>query len=339
MTISEFFSLGFVMKYVNDHSAEIPDKTVAILWATAAVAIALAAYFLGSLNFAIIISGKTYGEDIRNFGSKNAGMTNMMRTYGKKAAGLTLNTADLEAFKNAVYAYCDEKEAAVEVITADMEINPAELNEANIELLEKLEPFGEENPSPLFMFRNCQIKSKKSLKDGKYVAFGFIFGGKEYRAVHFGSTFDAFSFEAGEYVDMIASAELNEYNGKTTISIRVSDIRHSDFNQERFFAAKTAYEDYRCGKVDRRLLCRMAPEQAELRLCYDILRKTSCLSKAAILAAKQGLNYCKFRIILDIFGEFGLAETDITRDYAALLPSTAKADLSKSKILADLKAM
>ncbi len=256
-----------------------------------------------------------------------------------KAAGLTLNTSDLEAFKNAVYAYCDEKEAAVEVITADMEISPSELNEANIELLEKLEPFGEENPSPLFMFRNCLIKSKKSLKDGKYVAFGFIFGGKEYRAVHFGSTFDAFSFEAGEYVDMIASAELNEYNGKTTISIRVSDIRHSDFNQDRFFAAKTAYEDYRCGKVDRRLLCRMAPEQSELRLCYDILRKTSCLSKAALLAAKQGLNYCKFRIILDIFGEFGLAETDITRDYAALLPSTVKADLTKSKILADLKAM
>ena len=54
------------------------------------IATILIAYFLGSINFAIIISGKKYKEDIRDHGSKNAGMTNMMRTYGKKAAVLTL---------------------------------------------------------------------------------------------------------------------------------------------------------------------------------------------------------------------------------------------------------
>ncbi|MBP3370690.1 MAG: glycerol-3-phosphate 1-O-acyltransferase PlsY [Clostridia bacterium] len=48
------------------------------------------AYLLGSINFAIIISGRQYKQDIRQFGSKNAGMTNMMRTYGKKAAAYTL---------------------------------------------------------------------------------------------------------------------------------------------------------------------------------------------------------------------------------------------------------
>ncbi len=256
-----------------------------------------------------------------------------------KAAGLTLSTENIDAFTEAVYNYCAQKETAVEEITADMEITSVELSFGNIELLQKLEPFGEENPSPLFMFRNCQIKSKKSLKDGKYVSFAFIFGGKEYRAVHFGSTFDAFVYEAGEFVDMIASAEINEYNGRRTINMRVSDIRHSKFSQERFFAAKNAYEDYRCGRVDKRLLCRMVPEQSELRLCYDILRKTSCLSKAALLASKKGLNYCKFRIILDIFEEFGLVKQDMTRDSAALVRSTGKADLTKSKILADLKAM
>lgn len=50
----------------------------------------LSAYLLGSINFAILISGKRYHEDIRTHGSKNAGMTNMMRTYGKKAAAMTL---------------------------------------------------------------------------------------------------------------------------------------------------------------------------------------------------------------------------------------------------------
>ena len=51
---------------------------------------AAAGYFLGALNSAIIVSKLKYGQDIRNFGSGNAGMTNMLRTYGKGAAGLTL---------------------------------------------------------------------------------------------------------------------------------------------------------------------------------------------------------------------------------------------------------
>ena len=50
----------------------------------------VAAYLLGSLNSAIIVSKLLYGEDIRTFGSGNAGLTNMLRTYGKKGAALTL---------------------------------------------------------------------------------------------------------------------------------------------------------------------------------------------------------------------------------------------------------
>lgn len=46
----------------------------------------LEGYLLGSVSFSIIVSRVFKGEDIRNFGSKNAGMTNILRTYGKKYA-------------------------------------------------------------------------------------------------------------------------------------------------------------------------------------------------------------------------------------------------------------
>ena len=46
-------------------------------------------YLLGSVNTAIIVSGVMYHDDIRNHGSGNAGFTNMMRNYGKKAAIIT----------------------------------------------------------------------------------------------------------------------------------------------------------------------------------------------------------------------------------------------------------
>lgn len=47
-------------------------------------------YLLGSVNFALVISKAFYKDDVRNHGSGNAGMTNMLRTYGKKAAAGTL---------------------------------------------------------------------------------------------------------------------------------------------------------------------------------------------------------------------------------------------------------
>ncbi len=48
------------------------------------------AYFLGSLNSAILVCRIAKGQDIRNFGSNNAGLTNVLRTYGKKLAAVTL---------------------------------------------------------------------------------------------------------------------------------------------------------------------------------------------------------------------------------------------------------
>ena len=47
-------------------------------------------YLLGSLNFAIIISKLFFRDDIRKYGSGNAGTTNMLRAYGKLPAAATL---------------------------------------------------------------------------------------------------------------------------------------------------------------------------------------------------------------------------------------------------------
>ncbi len=52
--------------------------------------VALAAYLLGSVNFGILVSKLFYRDDVRRHGSGNAGSTNILRTYGKKAAIVTL---------------------------------------------------------------------------------------------------------------------------------------------------------------------------------------------------------------------------------------------------------
>ncbi|MCW5735059.1 MAG: glycerol-3-phosphate 1-O-acyltransferase PlsY [Enhydrobacter sp.] len=49
----------------------------------------VAGYLLGSLNTSVIV-GHLYGKDIRNFGSRSAGLTNALRVLGKPAAALVL---------------------------------------------------------------------------------------------------------------------------------------------------------------------------------------------------------------------------------------------------------
>ena len=51
---------------------------------------AIAAYLLGSISFAVVVSKLYRLEDPRTYGSKNPGATNVLRTGNKAAAALTL---------------------------------------------------------------------------------------------------------------------------------------------------------------------------------------------------------------------------------------------------------
>ena len=62
-------------------------------------------YLLGSINPAILISKIFYHEDIRDFGSGNAGTTNMLRTYGKGAAAGTFLTDLAKAALSVIFGW------------------------------------------------------------------------------------------------------------------------------------------------------------------------------------------------------------------------------------------
>ena len=59
-----------------------PDSVIAY------IAAAVIAYLLGSISGAIVSSKVGHHEDIRNYGSGNAGMTNALRTYGIRHAAI-----------------------------------------------------------------------------------------------------------------------------------------------------------------------------------------------------------------------------------------------------------
>ena len=68
----------------------LDENAAAILCLVAAIACIAIPYLLGSINPAIMISKIFYRDDVRLHGSGNAGTTNMLRTYGKKAAVATI---------------------------------------------------------------------------------------------------------------------------------------------------------------------------------------------------------------------------------------------------------
>lgn len=80
-----FLNEGLIYRLVFPENWQL--YTVQIVFALLTIIIA---YTLGSLNSAIIVSRLFYGEDIRTRGSGNAGLTNILRSYGKRAAVFVL---------------------------------------------------------------------------------------------------------------------------------------------------------------------------------------------------------------------------------------------------------
>ncbi|MBQ9760945.1 MAG: glycerol-3-phosphate 1-O-acyltransferase PlsY [Clostridia bacterium] len=74
-----------LVDYLTQHF-KLTENGASWLTVAGALVCIVIPYLLGSINPAVLISKIFFHEDIRNFGSGNAGTTNMLRTYGKGAA-------------------------------------------------------------------------------------------------------------------------------------------------------------------------------------------------------------------------------------------------------------
>lgn len=257
-----------------------------------------------------------------------------------KAAGLTLETSKIDEFIRRVeeYAGSHYSEMPKDVCTAEMTVSPSDLTLENIESLEYFQPFGETNPSPVFHMPDCTVKSLRPLKDGKYVAINIEFGGKEYKVINFRSTYDGFGYKAGDKADLLVTAEVNEYNGNRSVSLKLSDIRYSGFKQERFFSAEDAYEKLCRGEeIPSALAKRVIPDRQTQMAVYDIVRNNGSISACADIAYSKGINYCMFRVSLDLFESVGLMKLDLFENKVDTVKAEGKTDIENCRLMQQLK--
>ncbi len=258
------------------------------------------------------------------------------------AGGFSLLKENIPAFESLLQKYAAEEfpSMPVKAVRADKIILPEELNVDNVSSLKLLEPFGEGNPQPVFAVPSAALKKVTALSEGKHTKLEFVYGGVTVTGLLFGQKTDVFPYKAGDMLDMLISPEINTYNGRTSVNVRIADIRRSGIPQNKYFAAKETYESFKRGEnISSVLLPRIVPDRQELAAVYRAIPKgrPADLDGIYYSVCSETMNYCKFRISLDIFSELGLIKTDIFYETAEALPVDHKADLESSEILAGLR--
>ena len=93
--------------------------------------------------------------------------------------------------------------------------------------LDKLEPFGEANKTPIFMYRNLRINSIRALSEGKHLKLTLKDDNLLIDAIGFNMGYLTEDFLLGDKIDVVGCLEINKYNGKENVQINLKDIRKS----------------------------------------------------------------------------------------------------------------
>ena len=96
-----------------------------------------------------------------------------------------------------------------------------------VESLKELEPFGEENKTPLFLFKNLKIDSIRALTEGKHLKLTVKENKNIVNAIGFNIGELANEYKIGDKVDIVGNLEINSFNGVDNIQINIKDIMKS----------------------------------------------------------------------------------------------------------------
>lgn len=151
--------------------------------------------------------------------------------YGghKAAAGFTVRTADLETLKTRLLSLAGEALDGWEpqpTLKIDAQVSPQRLSWDLWEALQRLRPFGEENPEPLFASHNVVVRHQRAVgTDGAHLKLR-LFDGR--------MIWDGIAFRQGEltgqlprHVDVAYHLQMNEWRGERRLQLNVQDIRPS----------------------------------------------------------------------------------------------------------------
>lgn len=141
------------------------------------------------------------------------------------AGGLSMKPERLEDFTDAFETAARQslaEEDLVPLLEADASLAFSEIGLPLARELEVLEPYGIGNPEPLFITSRVEVCERKIFAAG--VRYRLRQGGRVLGAVIFGAG-DDFPGKPGESIDIAYRLTENEWNGTTSMELKIVDIR------------------------------------------------------------------------------------------------------------------
>lgn len=177
--------------------------------------------------------GKGSGRSIPGFDLHEALMkcSDTIEKFGghSMAIGITVKKDKFEEFKQEFEEYaksCNISEI-VPVVQIDEEVNLKDICIDDVRSIKLLEPFGEANKMPIFLFKNLKINAIRTLSDGKHLKLKLKSDNYLIDAIGFNMGDLANQYLLDDKVDVVGSLDINNFNGNESIQITLKDIRKS----------------------------------------------------------------------------------------------------------------
>ncbi len=146
----------------------------------------------------------------------------------RMAAGLSIRAEDVGAFATqfeAAVGAATSPEDFIPRTVIDSELEFAAINERVLEELARLAPHGPRNPEPIFLARNVLVHSRRVVGES-HLKLYLRQDKRGFGAIAFGLA-DA-PIHEGDHIDVLFSLENNEWNGSSSIQLRIRDYRPSE---------------------------------------------------------------------------------------------------------------
>lgn len=171
-------------------------------------------------------------------------ISDLLARFGghSQAAGFTLRSKDiLTKFQERLKFLAKEtlKDSDLShILEIDAETNLSDVNWEFFENTEKIEPFGDANPEPLFLIKGVEIVEIKGVGlDEKHLRLRVKQGGKFFTVIGFcfgntntGTENWCEKLNIGDMVDLVAYVSVNEWNGNRELQLKLVDIRIQRLN-------------------------------------------------------------------------------------------------------------
>lgn len=149
------------------------------------------------------------------------------------AAGLSMVESNLRPFQQRFEAYVAahiQPEQMHPTIQVEAEINLSEITGQMYNVMRCLEPFGPDNPRPVFVTRRLTNHhyTKRVGEMGKHLKLDVTDGTGSIEGIGFGLGEWALSLQQGAPVDICYTVEKNTFNGRTTLQMKAEEVRRSD---------------------------------------------------------------------------------------------------------------